>query len=106
MTQDELSESEWRAAIEAQEAQKVVIPVVGGLCELAFTPGGSCGTDPDCQPGISFHFLSETGRLYRGNDGRFYGGTGVFGRSHALALRDMIDRFLAEHPPILGFGDR
>lgn len=105
---DKLEGDEWRkAAIAKMEAETVRVPVVGGLCELVFTPGPSCGTDPDCHPGVTFRLVTDRVRApMPGADGTFHIGCGVFSRSHAKALRDMIDRFLSEHAPVVGFGER
>lgn len=79
----------------------VEFAVVGGMCRLKFRPGSSSGRGEDTNPGVSFDFISETSRLLPGGDGKFYGGMGVFARSDAKRLADMIYAFLEANPPPL-----
>jgi hypothetical protein len=75
----------------------VEFEVAGGLCRLQFEPGNSTGRAEDTNPGVGFILVSEIA-AHRARDGKFYSGSGVFGRSDALRLRDALDQFLAKHP--------
>lgn len=67
------------------------------MCRLRFTAGMSCGPSQDCHPGIGFDMISEA-REGIPIKGKFYHGTGVFSRSDAKHLADMINEFLVRNP--------
>lgn len=73
--------------------ENVKIEVVGGLCELTFTPFSSTGVDPDTNPGVAFQLKSDR-QCFQDRTGKFYHGVGVIGRADAIRLRDMLEIFL------------
>lgn len=73
---------------------QVEFEVAGGMCRLQFAPGMSTGMDPETNPGIGFALIGDSPG-FKARDGKFYSGMGVFSRSDAQRLRDMLDDFLA-----------
>jgi len=67
--------------------QRVEFEVVGGMCRLQFDPGYSTGSDDETNPGIGFSLIANGQKLQSHH--------GVFARSDARRLRDMLDLFLA-----------
>jgi hypothetical protein len=80
-----------------EKFERIEFEVIGGMCRLQFDPVISCGPDDDCNPGIGFSLISDAGPAYA-RDGKYYSGMGVFSRSDAARLRDMLDAFLVEWP--------
>lgn len=78
---------------------RVDFDVRGACCRIFFDPGCCVGLDDeDYRPGIAFSFVS-TLQLHLFGNGTFGHGVGVIARNDAARLRDMLDKFLAEHPP-------
>jgi len=80
-----------------RDPKEIRFDVVGGMCNLVFRVGSSCGRDPNCNPGIGFDCISTAPASY--HRGRYYSGTGVFSRADAKRLADAIYEFLETNPP-------
>lgn len=81
------------------QSKKLVLQfdVEMGNCKLEFYAPTGTGRNPDCLPGVGFRLESPSPAHLV--NGKYHHGMGVISRSNAFLLRDMLDEFLAEHPP-------